>query len=112
MDLKALSDKLELDMEDFSDLVELFITTSRTDIENFKVACENGDAAMASEAVHSLKGSSGNLGFRDLSQEAQNAENQAKNENLDGLIAFVAIFADHVAAIETALRTQTGSSGN
>lgn len=109
MDLKALSDNLDLDMADFTDLVEIFLAASRADIETFKNACETSDAAAAAEAAHSLKGSSGNLGFVDLSKEALLAEKQAKDEDLDGLIVFAVVFEEHLTAIEAALRAQTSS---
>jgi len=110
MDLRALSDNLDLELNDFMDLVELFLAASRADIETFKNACETGDAAAAAEAAHSLKGSSGNLGFMDFSNEALRAEKQAKEEDLDGLIVYAVVFEEHLSAIEDVLRSQASTS--
>jgi len=85
MDIKAAADGLGLDEDEFSEIVELFIDTAQSDINKLQEGFENGDAEKAANAAHSLKGASGTLGFMDISDIAKQAEEDAKNNDLDKL---------------------------
>ncbi len=90
MDIKAAADALGLDEDEFSEIVELFIDTAQSDIDKLKEGFDKGDAEMAANAAHSLKGASGTLGFMDISGIAKIAEEDAKNKDLDKLADSVA----------------------
>ncbi len=85
MDIKAAAAGLGLDEDEFSEIVELFIDTAKSDIDKLKEGFETGDTEMAANAAHSLKGASGTLGFMDISNIAKSAEEDAKNNELDKL---------------------------
>ncbi len=84
MDFKELAANLGIDEADFMELVELFISTAREDINRIEAGLSAGDAQAAAAASHSIKGAAGNLGFMDMAGIAQTMEMQAKNNNLSG----------------------------
>ena len=104
MDIKAAADSLGLDEEEFSEIVELFIDTAQSDIDNLSEGCKNGDTEKAANAAHSLKGASGTLGFMDIYEIAKKAEEDAKNNDLDKL-------ADSVRQLNTCFQKLVSDFG-
>lgn len=93
MDVKDLASRLGIDDEDFMELVELFVTTTLSDIDKIKKGVQQSDCEAAAAASHSIKGASGNLGFDDIFKLAKDMEMQARQENLDN-------FDDQLKTIE------------
>jgi HPt (histidine-containing phosphotransfer) domain-containing protein len=89
MDYKDLAEKLGIDEEDFVELVDLFVTTTRSDIAKIRTAVQTDSPADAAAAAHSTKGAAGNLGFDDIFALSQRMEMQAKQGNLDQMTAHV-----------------------
>src|SRR4030042_5730652 len=83
MDFQALADNLGFDLEEFKELVELFVDTGTADLNSVFSAIEEKDADKATKAVHSLKGASGNLGFMEVHQIAKKMEIAARNNRLE-----------------------------
>ncbi len=81
MDIKKLSDMLGLTVEEFMEIVKLFIKTAGNDIEKIRTAVAAGDFSSAGGAAHSLKGAAGNLGFKELSEQAKAVEVNAKEND-------------------------------
>ncbi len=80
MDFQILADDLCLDYEDFIELAELFVSTAYSDINKIEEACSKKDSSGMSEASHSLKGASANLGFTEISTIANYIEQNTTNE--------------------------------
>lgn len=85
MNFKALGSNLGLEEDEFMELVELFIKTADDDIQKIKTAWAHGNAEKVAEAAHSLKGSSGNLGFLNISEVARDAEKRGKENDINKL---------------------------
>lgn len=83
MDLRELGSKLGVDENEFKELVILFLDSATSDIQKFRSACQKGDGETAEASAHSLKGSSGNLGFLDIHELAKKAETDSKNSDFD-----------------------------
>ncbi|MBF0227007.1 MAG: Hpt domain-containing protein [Desulfobacterales bacterium] len=103
MDLKELASNLGLEDDEFYELVELFISTAGADLEKLENAYNNREAKDASRAAHSLKGSSANLGFIDLSAIAKKAEELAMNKDLETIGSLVGKLKEKLAVIEKKL---------
>lgn len=99
MDFKALGSRLGIDEEDFMELVDLFITTSLTDIEKIKTGLMENKPADAAAASHSIKGAAGNLGFDDIFNLAKDMEMQAKKDSLENFDSFVTDLETRVRAL-------------
>lgn len=100
MDFQDLASRLGIDDEDFMELVELFVTTTRSDIEKIKKGVSEADSDQVAAASHSVKGAAGNLGFDEMFELAKNMEQQARTGNLDG---FNTMIADLEAKVDTLL---------
>jgi HPt (histidine-containing phosphotransfer) domain-containing protein len=85
MDFKKLGADLGLEEDEFLELVELLISSAASDIDKLQKAFEDKNINQAADAAHSLKGSSGNLGFTQLSELAKNVEDGARKNNIDNL---------------------------
>ena len=86
MEFQRLADNLGFELEDFLELVELFIETSLTDIDKINQAIENKNPDEAASAIHSIKGAAGNLGFMEIYEATQKLESEARNSRLDEIV--------------------------
>ncbi len=87
MNFQKLADDLGFELEEFKELVELFVETSTADLDKASSAVEAGDPETAARAIHSIKGASGNLGFMDLYEEAKKLEADARASRLETVAA-------------------------
>jgi HPt (histidine-containing phosphotransfer) domain-containing protein len=90
MDIRQLAVKLDLDEDEFIQLMELFFETSLSDLNKMKTGLVQGDVEKVAEAAHSIKGASGNLGFHEIHEMAKGVEMKAKERRLEGLADVVA----------------------
>ncbi len=84
MDFKELAEELGLEEEEYQELVELFIETSRPDLDQLQAAIDEGNAENAGNIAHSLKGAAASLGLEELAQIAKEIEQKARNNTLEG----------------------------
>lgn len=82
MDFDRLASRLGIDSEDFMELLELFVTTTETDMEKIRMAVDDENPKDAASAAHSIKGAAGNLGFEDMAEVAKIMEFQGKDGDL------------------------------
>ena len=94
MQIQNLAENLGLDVEDFNELFELYVETTSSELKELKAAIDAGDAEKVHEKAHSLKGSSGNLGFNELYESAKAIDDLARVNTLDGLEAMVQEFSE------------------
>ena len=84
MELKGLAEDLGLEEDEFLELGEIFTESSVSDCEKLQLAIEQEDVQKGIEPSHSLKGASGNLGFRQIYELAKGVEMNARNNSLEG----------------------------
>jgi len=89
MDFKYLASKIGIDDEDFMELVELFITTTLSDLDKIKQGMAAHHPADVGAAAHSIKGAAGNMGFEAISELAKRMELQAKAGSLENFDAYI-----------------------
>lgn len=87
MDLRAMAERLGLEEDEFLEIVEVFIITADDDIKKLETANITKDHLAVSEAAHSLKGASGNLGFMELSDISALLETNARKKDIEDLSA-------------------------
>ena len=103
MNLKQLALELGLEQDEFSELLVIFIETSESDLLKIQEGIKNGVAEQVADAAHSIKGASANLGFMDISSDAKRIEEEAHNNNLEGLADNVNQIRERLAMISAAL---------
>ncbi len=83
MDFKKLAGNLGLELNEYLELLEIYIQTSLSTIEKIQAAIEEGNSEDIASFAHSLKGSSANYGFDDISKIAYEIEQNTENNNLN-----------------------------
>ena len=100
MDFKEMGAKLGLEENEFRELVTFFIDNAVSDIYKFKDACQQGDGEKASASAHSLKGSSGNLGFSDIHELAKKAEKDSGNNDFENYETVASMIENKIEEIK------------
>ena len=100
MDFKDLASKLGFDEDDFMELVDLFVTTTLSDIEKIKKSVRQGNSQDAAAASHSIKGAAGNLGLNELFTLAKDMEKQARQGSLADFEIYVSDLENRTNALK------------
>ncbi|MGD8541620.1 MAG: Hpt domain-containing protein [Desulfobacteraceae bacterium] len=85
MDISLIAEDLGLDEKDYLELLDLFLSTSRDDLETLAAAIAAGDCAQGTFAAHSLKGAAGNIGLAEFSDTARYIEEVTRRGSFDGV---------------------------
>ncbi|MGD9159011.1 MAG: Hpt domain-containing protein [Desulfobacteraceae bacterium] len=85
MDFEIPAQKLGLEVDEYLELIELFIETGGNDLKGLEDAIANNDVLAVVERSHSLKGASGNLGITEIYEKAKDIEDRARYNSLDGI---------------------------
>ncbi len=89
MDYKHLADQLDINEEEFSELVALFVTITRADLKKIRQGVSNDNSSQAAAAAHSIKGAAANLGFTQMAALAKKMEALANAGSLDNFDAYI-----------------------
>lgn len=103
MNLKQLALELGLEQEEYSELLAIFIETSKADIIKIQEGINDRSAEQVADAAHSIKGAAANLGFTEISSDAKSIEQGAHDNNLDDLADFIKKIKDRLVLIAKAL---------
>ena len=85
MDFRNIKSFLSVDTNEAEDLGRLLADTLASDLEKIRRGIRDNDLESISFTAHSIKGSSGNLGFKKLSQLAAVIETRSRAGRIDGL---------------------------
>jgi HPt (histidine-containing phosphotransfer) domain-containing protein len=83
MNFKELAKNLEMEEEEFLEIVELFLETTFSDMGNLQTAVEEKDAQKVVKTAHSIKGAASNLGFWEIYELAKRIEMDGRENNLN-----------------------------
>jgi HPt (histidine-containing phosphotransfer) domain-containing protein len=89
MDFTEMGARLGLEKEEFIELVDIFVTSADEDIQKLRDAFAANNIDAVKEAAHSLKGSSGNMGFQKISENAAMIEQNARKGSIEGMEAAI-----------------------
>lgn len=103
MDFKSMASNIEVEEEDFIELLELLVDVSLTDINNFETALADGNYKGAAMSAHSIKGASANLGLKDMSRNAAELETAAKIGDDGTIPEKIALLKQELSRISDAL---------
>jgi len=89
IDMRALAETLEFDIEDVEILVELFVENAQVSLANVEDAIEANDILTIQNEAHAIKGSAANLMLVDIQNMARDMEDAAKaNRKINYLSLF------------------------
>lgn len=77
MNLRELAKSLELGMDEFLEILGLFLQKSSSDLNEMQSALNEGDGPKVISAAHSIKGASISIGLTDLYEIARQTEREA-----------------------------------
>lgn len=100
MNFEELADNLGLEVDEYRELIDLFIDTGAADFKKIQEGLDKKDADQVMRSAHTIKGASGNLGLMEVSETAAAIEESANNNDLDGLGPIVYILKTQFEAIE------------
>jgi HPt (histidine-containing phosphotransfer) domain-containing protein len=83
MDIKVAAENIGLDEASYRDLLNIFVQSSREDLERLRAALAESDSAGVADAAHSLRGAAGNLDLREISHLAGELESRARGGSLE-----------------------------
>lgn len=83
MNLKELANQVEMEEEEFLEMIELFLDTSTSDLNHLQSAAEKGEALKVAGAAHSIKGAAANLGLIEIYELAKKTEEEARDHHSD-----------------------------
>lgn len=92
MNFKKMSEKLGLEEDEYLELVELFIETSKSDLKNLQSAINNKNIEMIAGIAHSLKGAAMNLGLDYFLELAKSIEKTTSDGELEETAKAAEIF--------------------
>jgi HPt (histidine-containing phosphotransfer) domain-containing protein len=84
MKLKESAENLEMGVDEFLEMIELFLETSASDLDQWQSGIDEGDGNKIMMAAHSIKGAAISLGLVDIYEVAKNTEMEARENNLNG----------------------------
>lgn len=105
MNFKQMASDAGIDIEDFIEIAHLLIDTSMDDLKKIKQAMASNNLEGVSQAAHSIKGASGNLGLTEISDTAAQIEKNAKSGLADEIPAKADLIAQHLRRLENSIST-------
>jgi HPt (histidine-containing phosphotransfer) domain-containing protein len=100
MNFKELAENLGLEVDEYRELIELFVDTGAADFKKIDEGMSNRDSELVMRSAHTIKGAAGNLGLMEVSETAGIIEENANNNNMDGLNDTVDVLKTQFEAIE------------
>lgn len=94
MNISAIAEDLGLDEADYLELLDLFVDTSRGDLEKLADAIAAGDPQQGTFAAHSLKGAAGNIGLVEFSNTARCIEDATRRGSFEGVAEAAQVLRD------------------
>ena len=89
LDRQMLAELRDIMEDEFSTLMETFLTESEKQYHAIESAMQQSDADLVRRAAHSLKGSCGNIGAASLQQQCAELEEAARDARMDDLPALI-----------------------
>lgn len=99
-----MASRLELEEEELSDLLDLFLKTTASELIELQSALKEKDARAAENMAHSMKGAAGILGLQEVHDASQRIETAARTNRLEGIEADIWIIKEKLEMITDALK--------
>ena len=85
MNFKEIGEKIDLDEDEYLEMIELFVESGGEDLNNLEAAIKEADAGKAHQASHSIKGSSGSLMLDTIYEIAKSMDDILRTGTVDNV---------------------------
>ena len=85
MNFKEIGEKIDLDEDEYLEMIELFVESGGEDLQKLEIAIKEADAKKAHEASHSIKGSSGSLRLDTIYEIAKSMDDILRTGKVDNV---------------------------
>ncbi len=99
MNFQELAENIGLEIDEYRELIELFIDTGTADFKKIQEALAGHNADQIVLSAHTIKGAAGNLGLMDVSATARTIEDNASKNRLDQLPQAVRLLKSQIDII-------------
>jgi histidine phosphotransfer protein HptB len=101
MNFQELAENLGLEVDEYRELIDLFIDTGSADFQKIQDGLSGNDSDVVMRSAHTIKGAAGNLGLMEVSKTAGTIEEKATNNQLDDLDEAIQTLRAQFDAIES-----------
>jgi len=84
VNITELAGKIDLEEDEYIELLELFIETTVSLLEKLQSGLDAGNARQVVDASHSIKGAASNLGLEKTAEVAKKVEENGRQNILEG----------------------------
>jgi HPt (histidine-containing phosphotransfer) domain-containing protein len=102
VNLRELARSLELEEEELSELLDLFLKTTSSELIELQSALKEKDTQAAERMAHSIKGAAGILGLLEIRDAAKRIETAARTNRLEEIEADLRIIKEKLEMIAEA----------
>ena len=110
LDLEDVLYRIQGDKALLVELIDIFLSDTPQRLEEIKVLLAGADFVALADAAHSVKGSSGNIGakqlmysFKAMEEAGKQKDLEAFRKNFDKALGEFAIFKDHALTVKRQL---------
>jgi HPt (histidine-containing phosphotransfer) domain-containing protein len=93
-----------LEEEELSELLDLFLKTTSSELIEFQSALKEKDAQAAERMAHSIKGAAGSLGLKEIYEAAKRIETAARTNRLEEIEVDLRIIKEKLEMITDGLK--------
>jgi HPt (histidine-containing phosphotransfer) domain-containing protein len=104
VNLKELARSLELKEEELSELLDLFLKTTPSELIELQSALKEKDAQASERMAHSIKGAAGILGLLEIHDAAKRIETAARTNRLEEIEVNLRTIKEKLEIIAEALK--------
>jgi HPt (histidine-containing phosphotransfer) domain-containing protein len=104
VNLRELARSLELKEEELSELLDLFLKTTSSELTELQSALKKEDFQVAEAMAHSIKGAAGILGLLEIHDAAKKIETAARTNRLEEIEVDLRTIKEKLEIIAEALK--------
>ena len=106
MNFTTLAENLDVEKKEFLAIMELFIKTSTSSLNQLQSALHEGEAEKVMKCAHFIKGAASNLRIMNIFEAAKRMEKGASKKNLDGATEAIRVIKEELDRIAESLKAE------
>jgi HPt (histidine-containing phosphotransfer) domain-containing protein len=97
MDLRVLADEIGLSLDEYLEVVDIFIESSGEQLAKLRSAFGKNDAREVFAQSHSIKGAAVNLGLKEIAEIAEKIESSSRKGELPPIAGEIGMIEKSIA---------------